>query len=74
MNNELYIIGKGINHQTKLNIHYNRRTMLDYACAVKVIDIIEKRGSLLNDEQLQKLIVLINKLIRYDYRRTLPTS
>lgn len=74
MNNELYIIGKGINHQTKLNIHYNRCTMLDYACAVKVIDIIEKHGSLLNDEQLQKLIVLINKLIRYDYRRTLPTS
>lgn len=74
MNNELYIIGKGINHQTKLNIHYNRCTMLDYDCAVKVIDIIEKHGSLLNDEQLQKLIVLINKLIRYDYRRTLPTS
>lgn len=74
MNNELYVIGKGINHQTKLNIHYNRCTMLDYACAIKIVKIIENPEIFLTKEQLQKLIVLINKLIRYDYRRTLPTS
>lgn len=74
MNNELYVIGKGINYQTKLNIHYNKCTMLDYACAIKVIDIIENKGIVLSKEQVQKLTVLIKKLIRYDYRRTLSAS
>jgi hypothetical protein len=52
MNNELYVIGKGINHQTKLNIHYNRCTMLDYACAIKIVKIIENPNIDLTKEQL----------------------
>lgn len=62
LSRNLYEIGKKYNFITKYNISYDRRCLLDYACAVHVSDLLEQKY-VLTDEQRNKLEVLLNNLI-----------
>lgn len=58
----MYEIGKKYNLVTKYNINYDRRPLLDYACAVHVSQLLEQKY-VLTDEQRNKLEVLLDNLI-----------
>lgn len=62
LSRNLYEIGKKYNFITKYNISYDRRVLLDYACAVHVSQLLEEKY-VLTDEQRNKLEVLLNNLI-----------
>lgn len=62
LSRNLYEIGKKYNFVTKYNIGYDRRMILDYACAVHVSQLLEEQY-VLTEEQQNKLKVLLDNLI-----------
>ena len=75
MNKDTYIIGAGLNYETKVNINYKKWYMLNFVCAEYIMQLLDdSRSSNLSYEQIERLRTHIKKLIRYDYRRTLPVS
>ena len=75
MNKDTYIIGAGLNYETKVNLNYKKWYMLNFVCAEHIMQLLDdSRSSNLSYEQIERLIMHIKKLIRYDYRRTLPVS
>lgn len=75
MNKDTYIIGAGLNYETKVNLNYKKWYMLNFVCAEHIMQLLDdSRSSNLSYEQIERLRVHIKKLIRYDYRRTLPVS
>lgn len=62
LSRNLYEIGKRYNTITKYNIGYDRRGILDYACAVHISNLLESKY-VLTEEQRNKLEVLLNNLI-----------
>lgn len=75
MNKDTYIIGAGLNYETKVNLNYKKWYMLNLVCAEHIMQLLDdSRSSNLSYEQIERLRMHIKKLIRYDYRRTLPVS
>lgn len=75
MNKDTYIIGAGLNYETKVNLNYKKQYMLNFVCAEHIMQLLDdSRSSNLSYEQIERLRMHIKKLIRYDYRRTLPVS
>lgn len=75
MNKDTYIIGAGLNYETKVNLNYKKWYMLNFVCAEHIMQLLDdSRSSNLSYEQIERLKMHIKKLIRYDYRRTLPVS
>ncbi len=75
MNKDTYIIGAGLNYETKVNLNYKKWYMLNFVCAEHIMQLLDDyRSSNLSYEQIERLRMHIKKLIRYDYRRTLPVS
>lgn len=75
MNKDTYIIGAGLNYETKVNLNYKKWYMLNFVCAEYIMQLLDdSRSSNLSYEQIERLRMHIKKLIRYDYRRTLPVS
>lgn len=75
MNKDTYIIGAGLNYETKVNLNYKKWYMLNFVCAERIMQLLDDpRSSNLSYEQIERLRMHIKKLIRYDYRRTLPVS
>lgn len=75
MNKDTYIIGAGLNYETKANLNYKKWYMLNFVCAEHIMQLLDdSRSSNLSYEQIERLRMHIKKLIRYDYRRTLPVS
>lgn len=75
MNKDTYIIGAGLNYETKVNLNYKKWYMLNFVCAEYIMQLLDdSRSSDLSYEQIERLRTHIKKLIRYDYRRTLPVS
>lgn len=75
MNKDIYIIGAGLNYETKVNLNYKKWYMLNFVCAEHIMQLLDdSRSSNLSYEQIERLRMHIKKLIRYDYRRTLPVS
>ncbi len=75
MNKDTYIIGAGLNYETKVNLNYKKWYMLNFVCAEHIMQLLDdSRSSNLSYEQIERLRMHIKKLIRYDYRRTLPVS
>lgn len=75
MNKDTYIIGAGLNYETKVNLNYKKWCMLNFVCAEHIMQLLDdSRSSNLSYEQIERLRMHIKKLIRYDYRRTLPVS
>lgn len=75
MNKDTYIIGAGLNYETKVNLNYKKWYMLNFVCAEHIMQLLDdSRSSNLSYEQIERLRMYIKKLIRYDYRRTLPVS
>lgn len=75
MNKDTYIIGAGLNYETKVNLNYKKWYMLNFVCAEHIMQLLDdSRSSNLSYEQIERLRAYIKKLIRYDYRRTLPVS
>lgn len=75
MNKDAYIIGAGLNYETKVNLNYKKWYMLNFVCAEHIMQLLDdSRSSNLSYEQIERLRMHIKKLIRYDYRRTLPVS
>lgn len=75
MNKDTYIIGAGLNYETKVNLNYKKWYMLNFICAEHIMQLLDdSRSSNLLYEQIERLRMHIKKLIRYDYRRTLPVS
>ena len=75
MNKDTYIIGVGLNYETKVNLNYKKWYMLNFVCAEYIMQLLDdSRSSNLSYEQIERLRMHIKKLIRYDYRRTLPVS
>ena len=74
MNKDTYIIGAGLNYETKVNLNYKKWYMLNFVCAEHIMQLFDSRSSNLSYEQIERLRMHIKKLIRYDYRRTLPVS
>ncbi len=75
MNKDTYIIGAGLNYETKVNLNYKKWYMLNFVCAEYIMQLLDdSRSSNLSYEQIERLRTHIKKLIRYDYRRTLPVS
>lgn len=62
LSDKLYVIGKKHNLITKYNIEYNRNTVLDYACAIHISELLEEKYPL-TDEQKNKLNVILSTLI-----------
>lgn len=63
LNKEVYEIGKKYNLITKYNIEYDRRPVLDYICAIHILDLINNITYTLDEEQHNKLQALLNNLI-----------
>lgn len=59
---ELYKIGKTYNLITKYNIEYDRRCMLDFACAIHINDLLNSKYEL-TDLQRTKLTNILNNLV-----------
>lgn len=75
MNKDTYIIGAGLNYETKVNLNYKKWYMLNFVCAEHIMQLLDdSRSSNLSYEQIERLRMHIKKLIRYDYRRTLSVS
>lgn len=75
MNKDTYIIGAGLNYETKVNLNYKKWYTLNFVCAEHIMQLLDdSRSSNLSYEQIERLRMHIKKLIRYDYRRTLPVS
>lgn len=75
MNKDTYIIGAGLNYETKVNLNYKKWYMLNFVCAEHIMQLLDdSRSSNLSYEQIERLRMHIKKLIRYDHRRTLPVS
>lgn len=75
MNKDTYIIGAGLNYETKVNLNYKKWYMLNFVCAEHIMQLLDdSRSSNLSYEQIERLRAHIKKLIRYDYRRTLLVS
>ena len=75
MNKDTYIIGAGLNYETKVNLNYKKWYMLNFVCAEHIMQLLDdSRSSNLSYEQIERLRMHIKKLIRYGYRRTLPVS
>lgn len=75
MNKDTYIIGAGLNYETKVNLNYKKWYKLNFVCAEHIMQLLDdSRSSNLSYEQIERLRAHIKKLIRYDYRRTLPVS
>lgn len=75
MNKDTYIIGAGLNYETKVNLNYKKWYMLNFVCAEHIMQLLDdSRSSNLSYEQIERLRMHIKKLTRYDYRRTLPVS
>ena len=75
MNKDTYIIGAGLNYETKVNLNYKKWYMLNFVWAEHIMQLLDdSRSSNLSYEQIERLRMHIKKLIRYDYRRTLPVS
>lgn len=75
MNKDTYIIGAGLNYETKVNLNYKKWYMLNFVCAEHIMQLLDdSRNSNLSYEQIERLRMHIKKLIRYDYRRALPVS
>lgn len=75
MNKDTYIIGAGLNYETKINLNYKKWYMLNFVCAEHIMQLLDdSRSSNISYEQIERLRMHIKKLIRYDYRRTLPVS
>lgn len=75
MNKDTYIIGAGLNYETKVNLNYKKWYMLNFVCAEHIMQLLDDpRSSNLSYEQIERIRTHIKKLIRYDYRRTLPVS
>lgn len=75
MNKDTYIIGAGLNYETKVNLNYKKWYMLNFVCAEHIMQLLDdSRSSNISYEQIERLRMHIKKLIRYDYRRTLPVS
>lgn len=75
MNKDTYIIGAGLNYETKVNLNYKKWYMLNFVCAEHIMQLLDdSRSSNLSYEQIERLRMHIKKLIRYDYRRTLPVN
>ena len=75
MNKDTYIIGAGLNYETKVNLNYKKWYMLNFVCAEHIMQLLDdSRSRNLSYEQIERLRMHIKPLIRYDYRRTLPVS
>lgn len=57
----MYEIGTKYNLITKYNIKYDRRAMLDYACAIRIQQLLLYPN--ITEEQKAKLNVILNNLI-----------
>lgn len=57
----MYEIGSRYNLITKYNIKYDRRFMLNYACAIRIMQLLQLDD--LNEEQKNKLNVILSNLI-----------
>lgn len=62
LSKQLYNIGKQYNLITKYNINYDRMSLLDYTCAIHIMNLLNK-GYELNGEQINKLNAIVNNLI-----------
>lgn len=57
----MYEVGSKYNLITKYNIKYDRRSMLDYACAIRVLQLLQYSN--ITVEQKAKLNVILNNLV-----------
>lgn len=62
LNTYTYNIGKKYNEIVKHNINYDRRCTLDFTCAMYIFKLLQSPYTL-NSEQINKLLLLQNKLI-----------
>ncbi len=62
LNKKMYEIGKTYNLITKYNIDYDRRSMLDFVCAIHINDLLNSEYEL-NPLQQSKLRAIFNNLI-----------
>lgn len=57
----MYEIGSKYNLITKYNIKYDRRATLDYACAIRIQQLLQYED--ITEEQQAKLNVILNNLV-----------
>lgn len=57
----MYEIGTKYNLITKYNIKYDRRAILDYACAIRILQLLQYPD--ITEEQQAKLNVILNNLV-----------
>ena len=57
----MYEVGSKYNLITKYNIKYDRRAMLDYACAIRIQQLLQYED--ITEEQQAKLNVILNNLV-----------
>lgn len=62
LNKDTYNIGKKYNDITKYNIDFDRKPILDYICALFVLELLDSNISI-TTEQHNKLQAIINNLI-----------
>lgn len=58
---DIYNMGKKYNDITKYNIDYKRAPILDYVCALYIIDLLD--SELLQQNQRSKLEAILNNSI-----------
>lgn len=62
LNKDTYNIGKKYNDITKYNIDFDRKPILDYICALFILELLDSNISI-TTEQHNKLQAIINNLI-----------
>lgn len=62
LNKDTYNIGKKYNDITKYNIDFDRKPILDYMCALFILELLDSNISI-TTEQHNKLQAIINNLI-----------
>ena len=55
MNKDTYIIGAGLNYETKVNLNYKKWYMLNFVCAEYIMQLLDdSRSSDLSYEQIER--------------------
>lgn len=62
LSEKLYNIGKTYNLITKYNIEYDRRSMLDYVCAIHIEQLLNSKYDI-TELQDAKLRAILNNLV-----------